>query len=175
MNNKYKDEMALYNVMHYCVGDTSDHYKCEYWGGYGVLTDSVDTAINEMNRIKLHYGKAEGKALCHIIITLYRNTDSKNKKYLEAKLEKERRECNWFAAGVSNFIYRLGYQNCYFKHVDSDHAHVHYVINSVNWMNGMKISNIKSFVYEIMKHLNSTYYLTTWRQVCYRNGDDIDY
>ena len=175
MNNPYKDDLALYNVMHYCVGDTVNSLKCQYWGGYGVPHSTIDAAIAEMNYIKQIYNKTGGKALCHFVVTLCRKTESHNKRYLEGKLEKERRECDYFSERLSYFLYMQGYQHCYFKHVDSNQAHVHYVLNSVNFRTGMKINNISSLAYAMRDYLNSIFYLTHWKNVLYRKGEDFDY
>lgn len=173
INNSYKDELALYNVMHYCAGDTANHLKCQYWRGYGVPWSSVEAAIAEMNYIKQIYNKTDGKALCHFVVTLCRKTESNGKRYLEAKLERERRECDYFADALSLFLFMQGYQNCYFKHIDSDKAHVHYVVNSVNFRTGMKVKNVSSLAYAMMEYLNKNFYLTHWKNVLYRKADDF--
>lgn len=173
MNKSYNDELALPTVMNYCIGNHSTKKKCFSWGGTGVDTSNIDTAINDMYKVKNYFSKTNGKQLYHIVITIYSDTDSVDENYLKRKYKKESNICDAIVKPISKLIYDMGFQNCFFRHGDSSIVHAHFVINSVNWMDGRKLTNFKSFVFAIKQFALRQLYVNLGELV-YRTGEEIE-
>lgn len=170
MNNSYNDPFALDMVMNYCAGTDCTYMKCEKWGGTGVDVSSIEAAIASMKGLKESCNKTGGKQLCHFVITVGKKTNSTNEKYLKSKRTYESNKCDEIAPRVSHFIYQQGFQNCFFKHVDSDVMHIHFVINSVNYLTEKKISNINTLANYILNFTRNTLFLGL-RGICYRKSE----
>ena len=71
---QYYNNDALEREFNYCVK------KCEYWSGYGIRTDSIESAIFAMRRVKILSQKEDGKQLYHMVISIRRPNDNNNDK-----------------------------------------------------------------------------------------------
>lgn len=170
MNNPYKDSFALDMVMNYCAGTELPYLKCEKWGGMGVDTSNIEAAIASMKEFKESCNKTGGKQLFHFVITLGKKPNSTNAKYLKNKRTYESRVCDSVAPQISNFIYQQGFQNCFFKHVNTDVIHIHFVINSVNLVTRMKIQNVNTLANYILNYARYSLYLGL-QNICYRKSE----
>lgn len=138
---KYENQDALEKCSNYCAGNTVDYEKCEYWSGYGVLTTSIDAAINSMKAVKRLNYETDGKQLRHIVITIYKYEKVKSKKEYVQKIYSDNEYCNDIGDEVAFYICQRGYQTLYFKHIDAEYLHLHFVVNTVNFMNGCVLEN----------------------------------
>lgn len=63
---------------------------------------------------------------------------------------------------ICEYIYNLGFQNVYFLHDDSKYIHLHILVNSVSYMNRIKLTNLYSFRNNIEQYLKSNYPFLHW-------------
>lgn len=169
IKNSYKDENSLKDVMDYCAGNNFDSPKCSFMYGVCSSDGSVDTAVENMMEVKEQYRKTGGKQLWHLVVTINTKTNSTNENYLLRKKRMEDKECDSLVSGISDYINSIGYQNCVFRHIDTNVAHMHIVVNSVSYMNGKKLTDVKSFVYGIKNYALHHHYINLGN-VIYREG-----
>lgn len=148
---EYYNSDALEKAFHYCFA------KCEYWEGTGIRTDSIENGIFDMRQVKILTGKVDGKQLYHMVIGIrkYRENSKNNK-------ETENCCCRLIGYEVSKILYDFGYQNAYFKHKDGDNRHLHFIINSVNFMTGKKLSDSRAITNRIMNYIKRAYPFLQW-------------
>lgn len=172
MNNPYKDDQTLEMVLNYCIGNTCAHKKCEYWGGFGIRISSAETMIEDMKYIKQYYSQMGGRQLCHYIVVI-KSVAKPNKKEDNSLLKvKDDAYCNSFAGDVAKIFYNQGFQVCFFKHIDTETPHLHYVINSVNGLDGKKIANVTSLANMAYQYLKSHYRKLNWQGIRFNDGRD---
>lgn len=155
MNTKgYYNSNALEKEFEYCVS------KCEWWSGNGIRTDSISRAIFDMRYVKILTGKEGGKQLYHMIVSIWRS--SINRKNFTDKDNSQNTFCYLIGNEISIILFNAGYQNAYFKHMDGNNAHLHFIINSVNFGTGKKMSGIGGYAKKIFYHLRNAYPFLKW-------------
>ena len=150
---KYDNTDALEKEFHYCA------QKCEYWSGYGIRTYSIAHAIFDMIQIKKLAEKEDGKPLYHMVISIWRyyvKPVYKNKAVTEDAC------CDLIGNDISQILYNMGYQNAYFKHNNNGNRHLHFIINSVNFISGNKLSGVKSICSQTTQYLQREYPFLQW-------------
>lgn len=156
--SSYNDAYALADVFNYC----GKMGKCIYWDGLGVCLHNIRTAMDSMRIIKRSYGKDSGKQLHHVIISIYRDMYVKNEQELKNKKSTERICRSLIGMEICEYIYNLGFQNVYFLHDDAQYVHLHILVNSVSYMNGIKLTNLYSFRNNIEQCLKNNYPFLQW-------------
>lgn len=150
VNKDYMDWKAIYNVINYIF-----HYSSvplEYVGGYGISFiegDYADDIIEQFETVKIIYKKEMFKLLRHFVITFapYENITP-----MKAK------EIAW------EFIKYFGknYQVVFAVHTNTEHVHVHIVLNTTNIFTGnnyrefFEIDKINEFLNNIMINRKNT-------------------
>ena len=162
MNNEYKDENALADVMNYCFR------KCEGCSGYGVRLSSIDSAIADMMYIKKYHNKVYGKQLAHIVVTVDTVFDTGR-----AYSEKTKKQDAWYLYQFVDYLTKtlyekMGYQTCFFIHMNTAIPHVHIVINTVHVETGKKLESASDIAYQMYGYLKQTYPELKWEGVHYR-------
>lgn len=114
---------------------------------------SINTAITEMNTTKELYGKTGGRTYKHFVQSF--SPDEKITAQQAHQLAKEFVEsCPLFS----------DYEVVYCTHVDKEHVHTHFVVNSVSFQDGHKFQMAKKDL-EKMKILNN--------KLCMEHGFNI--
>ena len=147
---QYYNNDALEREFNYCVK------KCEYWSGYGIRTDSIESAIFDMRRVKILSQKEDGKQLYHMVISIRRPNENNNDK------STENTSCYLIGSEVSIILLNYGYQNAFFKHNDNGNIHLHFIINSVNFITEKKLSGICGINNEIFSYIKGQYPFLKW-------------
>lgn len=150
-NGSYYNLDAIEKEFKYCTD------KCEYWGGCGIRTDSINSAIFDMMQVKKFANKEDGKQLYHMIITIKSYTAKDNNRQMT-----ENSCCRLIGYEVSQILYNLGYQCAFFKHKSNENIHLHFVINSVNFLNGNKLTGESTIINFIAKYLKREYTFLQW-------------
>ena len=156
IEGEYKDIYALPNVLGYCGN------KSILWDGLGVCTYNVNTVIDSMKVIKKIYNKEDGKMLYHFMVSICRDYDDE---YFYEKNHKgsfEKGNCDMIATSLCEMIYNMGFQNAFFIHGDSTCYHIHFVINSVSYVNGNRLTNLYGFTNSIEYYLKCNYRELNW-------------
>lgn len=157
-NSSYDDAYALTDVFSYCDNIRKRIY-CE---GLGVCLHNIHTVIDSMRLVKKIYGKETGKQLHHVIISIYRHKYTENNQESDKKDITESVCRDLIGMELCEYIYNLGFQNVYFVHDDSEYIHLHILVNSVNYMNGSKLTNLYSFKNNIEQYLKKRYKIMQW-------------
>ena len=135
-NHSYAGKEALENVINYVL-------RSEYCGGLAV---DPEHAVFQMELIKQLWLKTDGRQVRHIILSFSKNEIL----------------CNYEAM-------EYGYQICHFfgdrfqivfaLHTDTDYAHLHFVLNTVSFVDGFKFSAglpdylaLRSYIQSLMPH-----------------------
>ena len=114
MNKPYDDDEALRTVVNYV---TREGYG--YCGGYAV---NPRYAFEEMQLVKDLWGKDHGRRVRHFILSF---SKSEQISYEEA-----------MRLGFSICCYYRNYQSLYGLHVDTEHLHLHFAVNTVAYTDG---------------------------------------
>ncbi len=115
---------------------------------------SIDTAITEMNMTKELYGKTGGRTYKHFVQSF-----SPNEKITAQQAHQIAKEFTESCPLFSEF------EVVYATHVDKNHIHTHFVVNSVSFADGHKFSMSKKDL-EDMKILNNKLCLEHGLSVC---------
>ena len=134
--------MALEDVTSYCMAPykTPNHFI----GGFGV---NLNQAAYEMQRLAEAYGKFSGLRLRHMVLSF----SNKEVKRFRSHINDELMKIAYYAAGY----YGCQYQIIYSIHEDSDHHHIHFVMNTVNYQTGKKYPGTKEDYYAFQNYLGA--------------------
>ena len=119
VRNEYQDYRALWGVLDYVL-------RSNYCGGYGI---DPNQAYRQMVLVKEAYHKRTGVQLKHFFITFH------DWEMLYMGFE------DILQLGFEVGKYFGEYQMVYGIHLDSNHVHLHIVMNSVSFIDGHKYSD----------------------------------
>jgi hypothetical protein len=110
-----------------------------YVGGFNVSSTDIGNAVSEMMQVKEFYGKKDGRAALHMMISLpVEESDIKN-------APKLMQLCN----DVISELFPNN-QAIFAVHTNTDNLHIHAIINSVG-LDGKKIHQDKNFVKKVLQ------------------------
>ena len=112
-----------------------------------------------MIQIKKLAEKEDGKQLYHMVISIWRYYA---KPVYKNKAVTEDACCDLIGNDISQILYNMGYQNAYFKHNNNGNRHLHFIINSVNFISGNKLSGVKSICSQTTQYLQREYPFLQW-------------
>lgn len=136
---KYHDDEALETVISYCQNTAKT--GGQYVGGFGV---NVAQAAYEMNLLAWAYGADKGLRLRHWILAFNRDEVKRFGDNVYPMLDHIARQAAYYGSQ---------YQIVYAVHVDREHPHIHFVMNTVNYVTGRKYPGDKADYYAYQKHL----------------------
>lgn len=172
-NKQYLNCIDLKNVVYYILRVNDDNeLKAFYlpkllWGGSGINSLSPITAIHTFQRVKRIYKKEDGNQLHHMIITIFKKYN--NPDLIRMQINDNKIWGRLIGDDISKLIFNIGYQNIFALHEDTNVLHIHFVINSINWMDGSRIKSTKYFYNSILDFLKSEYYLLNWEGIIYHD------
>ena len=138
---KYHDETARKNVIDYCL--QPDKTSPELIGGIGV---NIGQATYEMTRLAQAYGKDSGLRLRHWILSF---SPQEARRFRKRKYEMLK-NIAWYAAEY----YGNEYQTIFAVHTDGECPHIHFVMNTVNFVTGSKYGGKKKDYFQYQKYLS---------------------
>lgn len=137
--SKYHDSEALDAVISYC---TRINKACLV-GGIGIY---VPNAAYEMERLAQAYGKNDGLRLRHWILSFSKEeVRSIPRKDLPVILHR-------YAYYAAKY-YGHQYQIIFAVHLNTDEPHIHFVMNTVNYLTGRKYPGDKADYYAYQQYL----------------------
>ncbi len=139
---KYSDENAVDDVISYVLRpDKTPHH---WMNGYGVY---LPQAAHEMNEIARIFGKQSGVHLRHFILSFSKS---------ETKIfRKHTYEMLYHIAQYTAAYYGHEYQIIFAVHEDTEHPHIHFVMNTVNYNTGKKYRGDKEDYYNFLAYLGN--------------------
>lgn len=142
VGKSYKENKALENVINYAT----DIEKTQgYIGGYGVNPRKPDQMIKQMYQVKNVYGKETGyRQVRHYIVSFEPVWGVTADMALHMAYEIAR--------------YYMGqYQICFGVHLDTKQIHIHFVMNTVSYMDGKlysgswkELEGFKTHVHDVL-------------------------
>ena len=153
-SNDYSNQTAIMGVAKYILGE---HNRCHLSGATGLPYGSLTDMVNSMHDEKREFGKTTGRQLLHLVVSF----DANDSKLLTPQMVLE--------LGYQFAKQMIGCQTIFGVHDNTDHLHLHYVINSVNYASGNK----NSFSYqEVYCHYNPLFNEILYRYKKERFGID---
>lgn len=122
INESYKRKQDMFNLISYIASGA------EAVSGYGVSLDCVENICMEFEFVKRYWNKAEeGRRQVRHFIVSFNNS------------EMPLTVINCIARQIGA-IYGNRFQVFYGIHLDTEHPHIHYAINTVNFVDGSMFS-----------------------------------
>ena len=141
---KYHDDQAIETVVSYVLN--YEKTRNFFIGGYGV---NVNYAAYEMKRLEAAYDKGYGPRLRHMVLSV----NHEEEKYLGKNRYEVYRQLD-FIAQCAIAYYGEEYQIIYAVHENTEYAHVHMVMSTVNYRTGLKYPGKKKDYYDFRNYLN---------------------
>ena len=134
---KYSDPNALHDVISYICMDSKT--PSNMIGGFKVNLQDI---ANSMNSVAIQYKKDHGVRLRHFVLSFFRN------EVTTPDL------ANTVATQICAYIGRF-YQIAYAVHEDTQVLHIHFVFNSVSYINGYKYHGDKEEYYDLLNNIST--------------------
>ena len=139
---KYRDDESYNNLINYILDPQKT--KGKYYGSFAIA--DCHNAAMEMDILSRAAHKDDGVKLRHFIIGFDRRKVSATQPELALALANE------IAA-----YYGEEYQIVFAVHVKPDTLHVHFVMNTVNYITGLKYRGKKDDLYAFIKYCNGVF------------------
>lgn len=130
VNHPYDKPGDLQNLLQYAMTDKRTGTWCEYAGG---INTSPFYALNEMMYVKKFFRKTGGRQLRHIIVS----PDTKYNFRLTPQ------DLYFIALRISAY-YSKQYQIVFGVHTDTNNIHIHFIMNTVSYIDGFMYSGNKA-------------------------------
>lgn len=155
-NLKYENVDALENIFAYGLEiekeDLNKNIPHKLWFAYGALANTPQSAIESFNMVKRLYDKTDGNLLHHVIVNI------KPKRILNNCVEVSQH----VGVELGNKLLKEGYQNVFFIHQKNGYAHIHFVINSINYLNGKRVISTRWLGLTVLNFLYSNFRQLDW-------------
>lgn len=146
--NRYNNLHDLENLVHYAI--RPEHCIEGIYGAQGVSKGSADEMYQQMYGIKSFYNKKSGRQAMHFVLSFSKEEE----RFIGVK---EALEIGYIVAG-----YFTGWQVVFGVHTNEDNLHIHFVLNTVSYENGLKFSigfvelqNIKRGIEKIVEEYHA--------------------
>lgn len=126
LKDRYEKDKDIQELTQYIAGEGTNKEKEEvfYIGSKG-LDQEHDKAAKQIIKMQRALKKNNGRRMYHMIISF--NTSTKNLLKVKA-----------VSKAVAKIIYEEGYLVYYGIHTSTDNLHIHFAIDSVNYLSGKK-------------------------------------
>lgn len=139
---KYHDDDALQSVVNYAIAPGKA--RPGYTAGFGV---SIHQPAYEMRRLSQAFDKDFGLRLRHWVLTF----SKEELRMLRRKVYDTLYKIAWEAASY----YGYQHQIIFAIHGDTKHAHIHFVMNTVNFITGHKYGGDKADYFAYQRYLTT--------------------
>lgn len=119
---------------------SQDPRKAVYTGFCNLA--SVDSAPEEMEQTAISFGKNKGKRIRHSELSFSKE------EHVTPEL------ANQYAHGIIQH-YAPEYQVVYAVHNNTDHLHIHFVMNQVSYVDGHRYQGKKKDYHDLLRHIRS--------------------
>ena len=134
VNEPYKSESSIKNLINYAINKNNQPIM---FGGINVFPP---TAVEQFTAVKRWFGKTEGyRQVRHIIVSF----DCKQPVSLAEADLIARKICEYYADR---------YQILYGIHDDTDDLHIHIVLNTTSYVDGLLYSGAKEDFFKFKSH-----------------------
>lgn len=134
---KYFDDEAIGSVLNYAMQTYKTCPELIFTGHISNIT----TAAQEMEAVAIQFGKNSRKRLRHTVLSF--SPQELGDIRLLAEIAQQ-------IAAYAGYIY----QTVAIVHLDREHPHIHIIMNTVSWLNGLKYRGTKEEYYQFKKYIN---------------------
>lgn len=120
VNDSYSNPECVHNLVAYILRDKSTGRRVRYYGGYGL---NISKADEQMKLVKNYYCKADKRLMKHFLVSFDDNVTPYDAYILGWRI---------------GAYYADKYQLVFAVHEDTDYIHIHFVFNSVSFVDGSK-------------------------------------
>lgn len=165
VSEPYREANVLENIVAYAlrvpVESLSENISDIKYISYGVNDLTPRHMINSFYNVKNLLNKRDGKQIHHFFLSIYKRN------YRGVKNKEQWADI--LSSYVGQYLRTLGFQNISFIHVNeyASNVHIHFVMNSVNAITGLKLNNEKSFYNDLLSYLRTNFKILKWEFVTY--------
>lgn len=142
-NNPYTDKKSVETLIRYAVIDKKTGGLVRYYGGLGVCTDrGIDFISAQFWLVKRVFGKTEGRQVRHIYVSFSPD-------------EHVGPVCASQIAFLIAQYYGNRFQILYGIHEDTDNLHIHFILNTVSYIDGKKFNEGFMETRALKEHVNN--------------------
>ncbi len=138
VDEKYEEAKDLCNLLNYIFRDKDTGWHCRYFGGANI---DPYNALSEMMFIKNFYRKTEGRQARHFVVSL--GSDSLIMP----------NEADQLAMQICAY-YANRFQIVYSVHEDTDNLHIHFVLNTVSYVDGKKFTESPAELWRFKEYVS---------------------
>ena len=127
MNKPYPTPADIYRALNYI--EKKDHNICGLRGAMGMELQRPRQMQKAMIQVKKEYLKEGGRQILHLTVSFSEEE--------EKMVDLQMALCMGYEIAA---IFMAGYQTAFAVHDNTDDLHIHFIINSVSYENGLKYS-----------------------------------
>lgn len=126
VNNKYYTHDDLWNLINYATKD--EHCTENVYGAQGTTKSETEIMYQQMLYVKKYFHKEEGRQALHYILSF--SNDEEEYIGIQEALEIGYKIADCFR----------GWQVVFGVHTNTEHLHIHFVVNNTSYENGKSFS-----------------------------------
>ena len=126
INKHYNTHEDLWNLINYVIAD--EHCVEKVYGAQGIVKSQTDNMYQQMINVKKYFRKEEGRQALHYVLSF--SKDEEEYIGLQEALEIGYRIAYFFS----------GWQVLFGVHTNTEHLHIHFVVNNTSYENGKSFS-----------------------------------
>lgn len=139
VNDPYKNYSSIFNLVNYVLTDKRTGQLVNYYGGFNV---NILRADEQMVLVKEYYHKTDSRKMRHFVVSF----------------EEDVSPYDAYVLGLQIAAYYAGrYQIVFGVHEDTDNVHIHFVFNTVSFVDGLKYSGERSDISALKAYANRVY------------------
>lgn len=139
VSDSYKNFSSIFNLVNYALTDKRTKQPVRYCGGFNV---DISRADEQMVLVKEYFHKASKRMMRHFIVSF----------------EDDISPYDAYILGYRIAAYYAGrYQIVFGVHEDTDNPHIHFVFNTVSFVDGLKYSENISDLSRFKAYVNEVY------------------
>lgn len=158
---------VLYGKHSYGTDNVLNNSPTVDWGGIGINLLNPAMAVKSFQQIKSIYHKDSGNQLHHFVITLCKIDDWGC--VIPVNNDETNMWLNILLNDLCDYINYCGFQLLFGIHRNTDKLHIHCIMNSVNYLTGLRLNNRQSFYETIYLILRKQIIGWQWNGVVYND------
>lgn len=139
VSDPYYNESSIFNLVHYALTDKSTGTHVRYYGGYNV---DISRAAEQIILVKQYFRKWDNRKMRHFVVSFDESITPYDAYIL-----------GWQIAA----FYADRCQIVFGVHEDTDNVHIHFVFNTVGFVDGLKYSGSYGDLYKLNIYVDKTY------------------
>lgn len=144
MNKPYMDKSSVRTLIKYATTDKRTGGCVRFRGAIGADSHDPEEMIRQFIKVKKYYGKTEGRQVRHFVVSF--DPTQKEGQVSSEMIAKWAYRIAWF--------YGSRYQMIYGIHEDTDTPHVHFVFNTVSYIDGKMYTSMLDEISQLYNHID---------------------